>query len=163
MNDLEMARSMVPLKTQRRSALLGHSQCDGKNTSKLNLQDVIPPPSEHYPLLAPHTVHLRVTQQEAWLGTEKSHSSQRIIWKDITEQILARWPQVRDASIGILFPTIYGYQNTLGSAVGEEVGNGGENLSEQRSRVLSHLLCAHLPFPACHPPTLPPPASLFCR
>ena len=90
MNDLEMARSMVPLKTQRRSALLGHSQCDGKNTSKLNLQDVIPPPSEHYPLLAPHIVHLRVTQQEAWLGTEKSHSSQRIIWKDITEQILAR-------------------------------------------------------------------------
>ena len=121
-----------------------------------------PPPAIHT-----HTVHLRVTQQGAWLGPEKSHSSQRIIWKDIIEQILARWPQRRDASIGILFTTIHRYWNTLGSAVGQEARNGGENLSEQRSRVLSHLLLAHLPFPACHthhptPPTPISTASLFC-
>lgn len=138
MNGLDMVRSMVPLKTERRLALLSHSQHEGKNTSKLNSQVVILPPSKHYPLLVrlpppaiyTHTVHLRVTQQGAWLGPEKSHSSQRIIWKDIIEQILARWPQRRDASIGILFTTIHRYWNTLGSAVGQEARNGGENLSE---------------------------------
>ena len=140
MNGLDMVRSMVPLKTERRLALLSHSQREGKNTSKLNSQVVILPPSKHYPLLArlppphlprhTHTHTVCVTQQGAWLGMEKSHSSQRIIWKDIVEQILAWWPQRRDASIGILFTTIHRYWNTLGSAVGEEARNGGENLSE---------------------------------
>ena len=46
MNSLDMVRSMVPLKTERRSALLGHGQCE-------NSQVVIPPLSKHYPLLAP--------------------------------------------------------------------------------------------------------------
>ena len=52
MNGFDMVRSMVPLKTERRLALLSHSQREGKNTSKLNSQVVILPPSKHYSLLA---------------------------------------------------------------------------------------------------------------